>query len=228
MKKQLLLLTGILFGAFMTQAQCTITPSCTAPSNTGYCTEPTSGSTLPPATIMVPYTTTVQVSVGTTAGNGAITINSVSIVGATMPNGLNYEQNPISGISGGQNGCIEISGTPLEWSASPMTIILDVMANTSAGMVPATLEFEILISESTASLNEESNIGLAVSPNPANDVVSISVSKPQTITICNMLGQTVANFYVHDSITIDVSNWKNSIYFITESESGTTVKFIKK
>ena len=137
MKKQLLLLATIIIGFSSANAQCTPTSSCIPdPATTGYCTTPAEGANLPNATANTPYTTVIQVSVGTSAGGGFATITDVTIGSVTLPNGLSYTTNPSNGvIPGGTNACIEITGTPTaiaSKAASPKLSVSDGSKKTSA------------------------------------------------------------------------------------------------
>lgn len=227
MKKQLLFIASLIVG-LTSQAQCTITPTCTPSSTSGYCTQPIGGAQLPSAMVGSPYSTTIQVSVATTALDGAVQLMGVTINGSTLPAGLGYSTNPAGGtISGGSNACIEISGTPTtEWMG--FNVSFDVTAMTDQGNVNQTLNYTMNVDASTASLLETSEKTFALFPNPANSNVQISVNKPTTLIISDVLGNIIQEVQVNSSISLPVINWKNGLYFVTSEESGETMKFIKR
>lgn len=74
------------------------------------------------------------------------------------------------------------------------------------------------------SLNETQQ--LSVFPNPASDVINLTISKPTSITITTSTGEIIRELELEGNATIDVSTFTNGIYFIKTSE-GQTVKFIK-
>lgn len=57
---------------------------------------------------------------------------------------------------------------------------------------------------------------IQIFPNPATNVIFVKGIKPHTpIVICNVLGQTLANYFPEsEPITIDISNLSNGMYFI--------------
>src|ERR1700752_830514 len=106
MKKSLLFISLFMSGFIYLNAQCTITPGCSATS--GYCTTPAMGTNLPNATELAGYSTTIQVTLGTTVSG--ITINNATVTSVTgLPAGLSYSLNPTNGvIAGGASGCVLI------------------------------------------------------------------------------------------------------------------------
>lgn len=71
---------------------------------------------------------------------------------------------------------------------------------------------------------------VAVFPNPAVDLVSISTTQPGdfTVRVFSLAGQKVYEQYFTKTAkaTIDVSNWADSIYMV-QYESGSDVKTLK-
>lgn len=67
---------------------------------------------------------------------------------------------------------------------------------------------------------------LEVFPNPATEVINLTISQPTSISITSATGQIIRELDLDGNATIDVSTFTNGIYFIKTSE-GQTVKFIK-
>ena len=228
MKRQLLLLATILIGFSSANAQCTITASCTPDPATGYCSNPADGTNLPNATVGTPYTTVIQLSVGATAGNGSATISDVTINSVALPNGLTYTVNPSNAtIAGGANGCIEITGTATA-AVVDYSVDVSVTANTSFGPFPYTLSYLLTVDGGTASLTEVNSPEITLFPNPANDKLTVTVKEPSTIKVVNVLGTVVMEEKINSSKTMNVSDLKNGIYFVTNTSTGRSIKFIKK
>lgn len=229
MKKQILLLATVILGFTNANAQCTPTASCTPDvATTGYCTTPAEGTNLPNGTVGIAYSTVIQISVGASAGGGFATITDVTITDVALPNGLSYTTNPVSGvIPGGSNACIDITGTP---STAVVDFSVDVTAtaNTSMGTVPYTLSYLLTIDGGTASLTEVASQELTLFPNPAEDKLTVTVKEPTSIKVSNVLGTVVLEERINTSKTINVSGLKNGIYFVTNTVTGRSTKFVKK
>lgn len=79
---------------------------------------------------------------------------------------------------------------------------------------------------------EEIGLNVKVYPNPAEDVMFVQFPEMMSLSVSNLLGQTVKtfNFDRVNSKTINVAELKSGIYFITvESATGSfTSKFMKK
>jgi len=229
MKKQLLLLATIMIGYSSANAQCTITSSCTPDlATTGYCTTPADGTDLPNGEEGTAYSTVIQVSVGPSAGGGFVTITSVDILDVILPAGLTYSVNPTNNtIAGGSNGCIEISGTPTV-DVVDFSVDVEISANTSLGAVPYTISYNLTIDASTANLTELNTPELSLFPNPAEDKLTVSVKEPTSIKVTNVLGTVVLEERINSSKTMNVSGLKNGIYFVTNTVTGRSTKFVKK
>lgn len=228
MKKQLLLLATLIFGFTSANAQCTITPSCTPDANTGYCSTPAADANLPNGTVSTPYTTDIQISVGNTALGGVATITSVEIIAITLPNGLNYTVNPANNIiNGGSNGCIEITGTPTT-AVVDFAVDVDVSIITSITTVPYTLSYKLTIDGGTASLTEVNSPELALFPNPVEDKLTVTVKEPTVIKMSNVLGTVILEEKINSSKTMNVAELRNGVYFVTNMETGQSIKFVKK
>lgn len=229
MKKTLLILTFVSLGVFQANAQCTITPSCTPDALLGYCSTPAAASALPDGEVDVPYTTVIQVSIGSTAGGGSVTVNDAEITNIILPAGLTYTTNPANGIiNGGQSGCIEISGTPTT-AVTAGTVTVQVVGNTSAMPVPIDLDYTITIDQGTASLKEVVSANLfSLFPNPATSDLTVKVTKPMEIEIFNVLGTKVLSESIKTSKTINIANLNAGVYFVIDKATGTTQKLIKR
>ncbi len=228
MKKQLLLLATIIIGFSSANAQCTITPSCTPDAQTGYCTVPAQNTSLPNGTVNSAYSSTVQISLGTTAFGGVATVTSGEILSVALPAGLNYTTNPASGIiAGGANGCIEITGTPTS-AVVGFSVDVAVTAMVSGNAVPFTLSYLLTIDGGTAGLTEVTSPELTLFPNPAEDKLTVTVKEPTSIKITNVLGTVVLEEKISTSKTMNVSGLKNGIYFVTNTTTGRSTKFVKK
>jgi hypothetical protein len=67
-----------------------------------------------------------------------------------------------------------------------------------------------------------------VYPNPTNSTLNIEVKEQTQITIVNVLGDVVLTQTLNRLSKIDVSNLTSGVYFIQDSKSGKTTKFIKE
>lgn len=71
------------------------------------------------------------------------------------------------------------------------------------------------------------NTTLSVYPNPATEIMNITLNQEEEVIISNMMGQTVNSFKGHAGINkVDISNLSSGIYFI--SAGSATQKFIVK
>ena len=88
-------------------------------------------------------------------------------------------------------------------------------------------EFVTTLSTNSFAFND-----LKVYPNPVNNILNISnFEKIDNLTITNILGQTIFNQTVNDTIaTIDLSNVTTGIYFVKLriNDAEQSIKFIKK
>ncbi len=227
MKRTLLLLSFVSFGVYQANAQCTITPSCTPDAATGYCSMPDPATPLPDGEVGTPYSTVIQISVGTTASG--INVTNAEITGMILPAGLSYSLNPASGIiPGGSNGCVEITGTPTA-EVTAGTATLQVVGNTDFGAIPIDLDYTITINAGTATITEVTSPNLfSLFPNPATSDLTVKVTKPMEIEIFNVLGTKVISESIKTSKTFNVSNLNSGVYFVVDKASGTTQKLIKR
>jgi hypothetical protein len=232
MKKSLLFLGLFLAGIISLQAQCTITPSCTVTS--GYCSAPATGSALPNATEQVAYSTTIQLSVGTSYS--IATIDSAQVTSLTgLPTGLSYSTNPTSGVvQGGSNGCILIAGTPAAGSAGTYTATAAVTAYTNFGPFPGTLTWSLTVNGTSGITNLSANAeNVVIAPNPAKSEVNVTADFHfQKIRVYDALGNLSLTQDVNGAYkaTVDLSKLNTGIYFIqiVDGTKVATRKFIKE
>ncbi len=233
MKKTLLFAALLIGGLSQLFAQCTAA-ACT-PSVIGYCTMPVENTSLPNATELLPYSTTIQLSLGTTVG-GFFTISDATVSGVTgLPSGFTYSINPTSGtFLAGTNACLIFAGTPTAASAGTYTISAGFIVNTSFTVTSQTLVWNLTIDPSgttnVKSITAASNIVIA--PNPAtNELFVASPSHFGKVVIIDALGKTVLSHDANYSAqtTINISSLSKGVYFLQVSDGAnlTTKKFIK-
>ena len=99
--------------------------------------------------------------------------------------------------------------------------------------------FELIFSQAAAGLNTElsSNNNFMVFPNPANDILNLSLTSTQednySFSILNQLGETISNgqldFNSKRTHALNIENLSNGVYFIQvkNAKSAQTIKFIK-
>jgi hypothetical protein len=231
MKKSLLILSLFIGSIGVIEAQCTIVNSCTPTS--GFCTTPTSGSSLPGATETVSYSTTIQVSIATTISTATIDSAKVSAVSG-LPTGLTWSTNPANGvINGGTDGCILISGTPASGSAGNYTIAATMTIYTSIGLVHPNLHWSLNVTAMTGVASIPVTPGfLLISPNPASSQISIAADFHfQKANIYDSMGGLVLSLDANNTnkTSIDLGKLTSGIYFIQVADGTRSVmrKFIK-
>lgn len=234
MKKTLLFAALVIGSLSQLNAQCTITPGCSA-ATTGYCTTPAENTNLPNATVATSYNTVIQVSIASSFGGATIT--SAQIVSMTgLPTGLSYSVNPASGIiAGGANACVLLTGTPGAGTAGNYTVVANVAITTNLGpFPPATVSWFLTVDPSIStgiqSINSTSNFYIA--PNPVASELNISSdSHFGKIQIIDALGKTVLSLDANyaNQTSINVSSLTKGVYFIqaNDGERIITKKFIK-
>jgi photosystem II stability/assembly factor-like uncharacterized protein len=67
---------------------------------------------------------------------------------------------------------------------------------------------------------------LSVYPNPANDRIRILTDEECEISILNALGQTIVNVPLIQSIDLNISEWKAGVYFVKNTQTGVTERFV--
>ena len=234
MKKTLLFAALLIGGLSQLSAQCTITPGCTL-GPLGYCTTPAENTALPNGTELLPYSTVIQLSLGTIVG-GTFPITDATISGVIgMPAGFTYSSNPTNGvILPGASACLIIAGTPGAGSAGTYTVGVGFDVNLPGFPTTQTLNFGLQIDPSgttnVKSITAPSSFVIA--PNPAtNELYIASSSHFGKVVIIDALGKTVLS---HDAnyaaqTTINISSLSKGVYFLQVSDGTnlTTKKFIK-
>lgn len=236
MKKSLLFLSLFIAGMTSVNAQCTIANSCTPSTNTGYCSTPAVGTALPNGTENVAYSTTIQVSLGTTAGGGFATITDATVTAINgLPAGVTATPNPASGvIPAGTDACILISGTPAAGSAGTYTVDAAVTVSTNFGNQNANLVWPLTIDPAVGIAEVSANsIHLSIVPNPAvSEATLITDVHFKQARVFDALGNLVMTQDANSTYktTIDVSKLNAGIYFvqIIEGTKMVTRKFIKE
>lgn len=72
----------------------------------------------------------------------------------------------------------------------------------------------------SSGINSEIASSISVYPNPTNSILNVMTEGAETITITNLVGQTVAVISVDSEIeTIDVSNFEAGVYFVKVDNS---------
>ena len=229
MKKSVLFVSLFMSGVIYLHAQCTITPGCSATA--GYCSTPASGTALPNATELMGYSTTIQVTLGTTVSG--ITINNATVTSVTgLPTGLSYSLNPSSGIlAAGASGCVLIAGTPAAGTAGTYTITANVTVNTSLGASPQTITWLLTVNATTGIAHATAvSSNIIIMPNPALNNITVNsnrVADNSNIQIADILGNELMQTNLQQGkATIDISNLQPGVYLI-RTNSGIQ-KFIKQ
>jgi len=230
MKKIILLLSlCVVMGV---KAQCTITP-CVVTA--GYCSTPAANSSLPPATEQTAYSTTIQVTMGTSYSVATISSATVTSVSG-LPAGLSYSLNPSSGvIAAGGSGCALITGTPATGSAGTYTVTANVSVNTNFGTFPATITWNLTVSgpAGIASFSNNNGASLLLAPNPAKAEMNVTADFHfQKIRVYDALGNLALTQDVNgeNKATIMVDKLNSGFYFlqVTDGNNVVTRKFIKE
>lgn len=231
MKKSLLLLSLLTVMVLGVKAQCTIAPTCSV--TTGYCSTPAVGSSLPNATEQVAYSTTIQVSVGTSYSVATITDATVTSVSG-LPTGLAATYNPSSGvIAGGSSGCILISGTPAAATAGSYTVTANVSVNTNFGVFPTTLTWNLTVDATAGITSFVANTAtLLIAPNPAKTELTVAADFHfQKVRVYDALGNLVLSQDMNGAskTTVMVDGLNSGFYFLQVSDGNkvATRKFIK-
>ena len=237
MKKPLLCIALLIGSLTQLNAQCVITPGCTPDPTLGYCTTPTDNTPLPNASESSAYSTTIQLSIGTTAFMGFITVTSASLTSVTgLPAGLSYSSNPANGyVAAGSNACLLIDGTPAMGSAGTYTIDANFDVVTSSGPISQavswTLQVDATGTVGIKTYNASSAFFLA--PNPATNELAVSAAfNFGKVSIIDALGKTVISHDANNSTLtkINISDLSKGVYFL-QMNDGTRIvtrKFIKE
>jgi len=233
MKKTLLLLSLFTVMVIGVKAQCTIAPTCTL--TTGYCSTPAGNTNLPDATEQVAYSTTIQVTMGTSYSVATISSATVTSVSG-LPTGLSYSLNPSNGvIAAGGSGCALIAGTPATGSAGTYTVTANVSVTTNFGVFPATITWNLTVDGTAGIVNFSSNNGatLLMAPNPAKTEMNVSADFHfQKVRVYDALGNLALTQDVNgeNKTTVMVDKLNSGFYFlqVTDGNKVVTRKFIKE
>lgn len=74
-------------------------------------------------------------------------------------------------------------------------------------------------------INNESNVSLSISPNPATGLVKIAngLTRTSEVTVSNLLGEVVATKSFNAATTLDLSSQAKGIYLVQVSNNGKTI-----
>src|SRR6185503_13777604 len=151
------------------------------------------------ATEMTAYSTTIQVSVGTSYSVATITDATVTSVSG-LPTGLAATYNPSNGvIAGGSSGCILISGTPAMSTAGSYTVTANVSVNTNFGVFPTTLTWNLTV-DAMAGIGyfTAPSANLFLAPNPAKTELTVAADFHfQAVRVYDALGNLVLTQYAN-------------------------------
>jgi len=236
MKKSLLFLGLFIAGMTSVNAQCTIANSCTPSTTTGFCSTPAVGYALPNGTENVAYSTTIQVSLGTTAAGGAATITDATVTAVSgLPTGLTASTNPANGvIPAGTDACILVAGTPAAGSAGSYSVNAAVTVSTSFGNQSTNLIWQLTIDPAVGIATYSASKGtLYVMPNPASSEVSIAADFHfQAVKVFDALGNHVLTHNADgiNKVNLDLGKLDAGIYFVQVSDGNkvATRKLIKE
>ncbi len=248
MKKLLLSILAVASFSFVSNAQsCTPNPQYV---DSTYGVWPDTTTNLPGATQNVFYSTNLDFAVPATVtqqlvGNdpalqifvgSSINNFTVTSVDGLTPVNLQYVCSATNcAYSGGAHGCANLYGTPPQTGTFPLTINID--ASVGPLGLSQTVSFSgYKVVVGTAGIVEQLISPITVSPNPANDVISIegitSSTKANSVSIVNVEGKVIATKEVGSNLNIsfDLSGVKSGIYFVKVAHASgvETVKFIKE
>jgi hypothetical protein len=236
MKKLLLLLAAVTGSFSVATAQCTITPGCSTGS-TGYCTTPAQNASLPNATENTPYSTTVQLSLGSSIG-GFITVTDATVTAVTgLPTGLSYSVNPSNGvIAANSDGCVLIAGTPAAGSAGNYTLTALVIANTSAGPFPVTATWMLTVDAAlTTGIKtiSQAQATIVMAPNPVKSELNLMTDfNFNKVQVIDALGNVVMTQEVNgvNQTSLNLQQLNAGVYFVQINDGSRvlTRKLIKE
>ncbi len=81
---------------------------------------------------------------------------------------------------------------------------------------------------STVGIAEESSSGFLVFPNPTNGNISIETQEAGNFVLSNIVGEALYAQQIQNKAVIDMESFAAGIYFLTEVNSGKTIKVIKE
>ncbi len=77
-------------------------------------------------------------------------------------------------------------------------------------------------------ITDVANNPVQIFPNPASSFIQIKTEHPITISITNVLGETIRKQNIDSSTTIDIAYLHSGIYFVTDESHSFTAKFVKE
>lgn len=237
MKKLLLLLAFAFIGAMSANAQCSPDPQYTTPgiypdSATGLSSACVGQAYSELITNVVPQDTCVVIIPGFPCST--VTIDDVTIIDFQgLPASLSYACNSSAGqncvFPGGEAGCVVITGTPTagDIGIHPLTITVNVSAGGLSQQEVIDWYF-IEINNCTSGISENALAGLALYPNPAENMITIEGVNSDVVTITDLNGKTlmVVETNNSDKVEINISTLDNGIY-IANTNNG-MIRFVKQ
>ncbi len=247
MKKLLLFIAAIAFTSLSGFAQ-----SCTPtlpPDGIHSHIVPDTIVNLPHATVGQPYTTDIQIRVGTdTMVTTPISCNMhivnytlTSITG--MPTGFSYTSNPSNGVfPGGSSACIHATGdAPTAGMEGTYPLLVNVTANVTCNSFPLSQQssftgYKIVIDPAgtvgiSTNAAEKFELGNNI-PNPASDETRISFTSTSNekmeLNIYNSIGQNILKQTVDavkgsNFVSVSTAAFADGIYIYTLRNSATTL-----
>lgn len=240
--KQLLLSLTITLGSLASAFGQSCTPGANYADST-FGAWPDTTENFPPAYVGVLYTTDLNFKVPSDAGDvdaaySGFTIQSFVVDAVSgLPSGMDYTCN-ISNCTyaGGDNGCAQISGT--ESVAGEYDVTIDITATLEYMSTTFDVPYQFTgykINVGNLGLIESVVNKINVSPNPANDKITLSGLNPlmkiSSVSLTNMEGKKVKDVSLTSSeMEVNISDLDNGVYFVVvEHAAGKeTLKFIKK
>lgn len=250
--KKLLLSLAVVCGAFTATAQ-TCTPNQTWADTTDYGVLPDTIVNLPDGIQNQAYSTDLNFKVPAevtaeldASGNFVGSpIQSFKVTGVDgLPTGYQYACNVAScQYPGGSNGCANVYGTTALTGQFDITINVDatVMVSLVPGFPPTPVTqgtsfsgYRIIVG--AAGTIEQVISPIYVSPNPANDVITVSNinanMKASKVFVSNIEGKVIATQTASgvSNYTFDMSGVKAGVYFVNVAHASgvETVKFVKQ
>lgn len=238
MKKLLLLLAFAFVGAMSANAQCTPDPQYTTPG-----IYPDSATGMAPACVgqaysqlitnVVPQDTCVVIIPGFPCQT--VTIDSIVIIDFQgLPASMTYACSSSLGTNcsfpGGEAGCAIITGTPTvgEIGTHPLTITVSVYAGGLSQQEVIDWYFIEVNDCNPTGISENALAGLALYPNPAENMITIEGVNSDVVTITDLNGKTLMVVETNNSnkVEINISTLDNGIY-IANTNNG-MIRFVKQ
>jgi len=155
-----------------------------------------------------------------------VDINTVTFNVQGLPNNINYmcNQSNCQFISG-DNGCISLSGTPLQFGSYPVDIkmtiniqipqITTLFPATAVNLPTFTAQSYDLYIDQGSSVNENS-FNNYIFPNPSGKYLNFEVSTISDIIIYNILGKEVRRYNnVKDALKITTESLGSGVFYVS-------------